>query len=76
MTDAAQTPSFGIRLRQLRRAAGLKQITLAKRSGLSRSLVALIETGRRGKRPDFSTVQRLTPAPSEIIKGDFRGRPA
>jgi DNA-binding XRE family transcriptional regulator len=61
---AAKTPPspLGIRLRQLRRAAGLKQLTLAKRAGVCRSLVAAIEAGHRGKRPALNTVERLAAA--------------
>jgi transcriptional regulator with XRE-family HTH domain len=50
---------LGARLRRLRRAAGHKQATLAARSGLSRSVIASIEIGRRGKRPNVSTLQAL-----------------
>ena len=46
---AAKTPPspLGIRLRQLRRAAGMKQSMLAKYSGRSQTLIALLESGKR-----------------------------
>src|SRR5262245_55522711 len=48
---------FGIRLRGLRKAAGLTQQELANRAGLTREGIAQLETGRRS--PAWATVEAL-----------------
>jgi transcriptional regulator with XRE-family HTH domain len=57
-----QAMSLGTRVRRYRLLAGVKQATLAKKSGLSRSLIASIEAGHRGKRPSYNTVLKLASA--------------
>lgn len=46
-------------IRKLRQTAGLSQAELARRAGLSRSLICEIESGRRG----------ITPATQLLIAG-------
>jgi DNA-binding XRE family transcriptional regulator len=58
--DVSPSP-LGICLRQLRRAAGMKQATLAKRSGRSQTLIALLESGKRTS-CRRSTLERLAAA--------------
>jgi predicted ATPase/DNA-binding XRE family transcriptional regulator len=53
--------SFGVRLRQLREAAGLTQEQLAERAGLSAKAVSLLERGER-RRPYPHTVTSLADA--------------
>ena len=53
--------SFGVRLRQLREAAGLTQEELAERAGLSRKAISVLERGER-KRPYPHTVRSLADA--------------
>jgi transcriptional regulator with XRE-family HTH domain len=51
---------FGMRLKELREAAGLTQPALAKKAGLSKGGVADLEQGRR--EPSWATVQDLAAA--------------
>jgi transcriptional regulator with XRE-family HTH domain len=52
--------AFGVRLRQLREAAGLSQEALAERAGLHRFGVAKLERGER--EPSWATVRALAKA--------------
>jgi transcriptional regulator with XRE-family HTH domain len=78
-----QTP-IGLRLKELREAAGLTQPQLAERTGLSRAGVAHIEQGLR--RPTWDTITKLAAAlgvtpdafskpPSADVQPRGRGRP-
>ncbi len=58
----ADAPPLAGRLRALRQAAGLKQATLARRAGLTREAISMLETGKRGRRPGVDTVVRLAAA--------------
>ena len=51
---------FSRRLRELRRAAGLTQAELVKRSGVSKQAVSNLELGNR--EPTWETVRRLARA--------------
>ena len=53
---------LAVRLRSLRLAAGLKQATLAKRSGLSQGMISGLESGKRGRYIRYATVQALADA--------------
>lgn len=61
--------AFGIVLRRLRDERGLTQEDLAYESGLARTFIAKMETGRR--QPSITTVFRLAESlgvrPSEIV---------
>lgn len=48
-------------LTRVREAKGLKQVELARRAGISESLLSRIENGQV-KRPSFETVRRLADA--------------
>jgi predicted ATPase/transcriptional regulator with XRE-family HTH domain len=56
--DTAQPPSFGVLLRQFRRRAGLTQVALAARSGITESAISALERGAR-ERPYPDTLDRL-----------------
>ncbi|MDQ2787823.1 MAG: helix-turn-helix domain-containing protein, partial [Chloroflexota bacterium] len=58
---ASEDQTFGERLRQHRRAAGLSQEALAERAGLSVAAIAALERGRR-TRPHPDTVALLATA--------------
>lgn len=72
---------FGATLRQRRKAAGLSQVMLAERAGLSLETVARVERGQSGA--SFEVVERLAAAlevqptalfgvdPSAAIHGDY-----
>ena len=49
-------------LKELRRAAILTQQELARLSGVGRTTIAAIETGRRTNRPHPSTIRKLAKA--------------
>ena len=55
-------PPISARLRALRQAAGMKQVVLARKAGLTREAVSMLETGKRGRRPAVDTVVRLAAA--------------
>ena len=55
-------PPLAARLRALRQAAGMKQAVLARKAGLTREAVSMLETGKRGRRPAVDTVVRLAAA--------------
>ena len=56
-----QNPQHGgMRLRWLREAAGLTQIALGAKAGLTHEVLSLIETGKRAPRPE--TLRRLAHA--------------
>jgi transcriptional regulator with XRE-family HTH domain len=52
--------AFAKRLIELRHASGLSQYELAKRAGLTRQAMSLLELGQR--EPNWATVQRLAKA--------------
>lgn len=52
--------SFGRRVAQLRRRAGLSQNALAEKAGLSRNYIGLLETG--GRSPSLATALRIREA--------------
>lgn len=56
----AKPSAFGVRLRQLREAAGLSQEALAERAGMHRFGVAKLERGER--EPAWATVRALARA--------------
>jgi transcriptional regulator with XRE-family HTH domain len=58
----------GARLRSLRLAAGLTQLELAARSGVSHEAISLLELGRRG--PQIATIRRLAEA-LEVAPADL-----
>ena len=53
-------PRLGARLRQLRKAAGLTQAELARRTGIHRPNIARVEAGRHT--PSLETLARLASA--------------
>ena len=57
-------------LRRLRRAAGLSQAELARRAGVSQSLIARIESG--SVNPRLSTLRRILSALEEYLKEEFK----
>lgn len=60
MADNGGVGTYGAMLAHFRARASISQERLARKAGVSNSLVSLIETGRRGlKRPDRNTVLRL-----------------
>src|SRR3712207_1944306 len=59
--SSEQVPSFGVRLRQLREAAGFTQEKLAGRAGLTRNAISALERGER-RRPYPHTVRVLADA--------------
>ncbi len=52
---------FGHRLRTLREAKGLTQAEVAKRAGLHRVYITMLEAGTKGN-PSLTTIQRLARA--------------
>ena len=64
-----QEPSFGVRLRRLREAAGLTQEELAERAGLTPNAIGVLERGER-RRPYPHTVRALADALD--LSGDER----
>jgi transcriptional regulator with XRE-family HTH domain len=62
--------TFGLRLRELRRARGLSQESLAERAGLDRTYVSSCERGHRNI--SLENIYRLAAAlgvePSELLK--------
>ncbi len=62
--------TFAIRLRTLRESASLSVAELAERSGLNRTHVYRLETGKRV--PDFATVQKLCAGLKRRLR-DFEG---
>src|SRR5262249_40239250 len=60
-TAAAEAPPFGARLTQLRVAAGLSQVILAERAGLSSHAVSALERGAR-RVPQRATLAALVNA--------------
>jgi predicted ATPase/DNA-binding XRE family transcriptional regulator len=60
-SEASEAAPFGVRLRDLRKAAGLTQEELALRAGLSPNAVGSLERGTR-KRPHPHTVRSLAKA--------------
>lgn len=60
-------------VRELREAAGLSQYELARRTGLSRSLICEIESGRRGLTPSS---QRLIAKVLDVPAEKFSPPPA
>jgi transcriptional regulator with XRE-family HTH domain len=67
----APTERFGENLVQIRRARRLSQESLAERSGLHRTQISLVETGRR--QPRIETVVRLAGALEVPIESLFEG---
>ena len=59
-------------LRRLRKAAGLTQAELAKRAGVSQSLIARIEAGTVN--PRLSTLRKILSALEEYVKEEFKAR--
>jgi transcriptional regulator with XRE-family HTH domain len=57
VNPVAENSSFARRLLDLREAAGLSQYELARRAGLTRQALSLLELGER--EPSWTTVQRL-----------------
>lgn len=57
-----QTITTGERLKELRIKQRMTQAELARRAGVQQSLVSMLETGERGKRPEFETVIKLARA--------------
>lgn len=54
--------SFGTRIRELRRAAGLTQRQLAERAGVDFTYLSKIENGRLEHTPSVKTIQSLASA--------------
>jgi transcriptional regulator with XRE-family HTH domain len=67
----APTERFGENLVQIRRARRLSQESLAERSGLHRTQISLVETGRR--QPRIETVVRLAGALEVSTESLFEG---
>jgi transcriptional regulator with XRE-family HTH domain len=65
------TERFGENLVQIRRARRLSQESLAERSGLHRTQISLVETGRR--QPGIETVVRLAGALEVSTESLFEG---
>jgi transcriptional regulator with XRE-family HTH domain len=65
--------TFGLRLKELRRQAGLTQVALAKAAGLSKTGVTDLEQGRR--EPSWRTLLALADA-LRIELSRFREPPA
>ncbi len=57
-------------LRRLRRSAGLSQAELAKRAGVSQSLIARIESG--SVNPTLATLRRILRALEEYVKEEVK----
>ncbi|RLE70234.1 MAG: transcriptional regulator, partial [Thermoprotei archaeon] len=57
-------------LRELRKAAGLSQAELARRAGVSQSLIARIESG--DVNPRVSTLQRILKALEEYVEEELK----
>ncbi|WP_250501945.1 helix-turn-helix domain-containing protein [Caballeronia sp. AZ7_KS35] len=53
-------------------AAGLTQMEIQRRSGLSQSTVSQITTGRRGKRPSAETFIALTKLRNSVLRAARR----
>ena len=73
MAPSGSDKEFGVRLRQLREAAGLTQQELAARAGLSPVTVGKLERGQH-RRPDPHTVRAL--ADAFRLSGEERAAPA
>lgn len=56
----SQLPFFAVKLKAMRRAAGLSQKSLAEKAGLHPMALAKLEQGQRG--PAWETVQALAKA--------------
>ncbi|WP_315854155.1 helix-turn-helix transcriptional regulator [Gemmata palustris] len=56
----ATGPTFGERLKELREAAALSQYALAKKSGVSKQAISLLEKGE--SEPAWVTVRKLARA--------------
>jgi transcriptional regulator with XRE-family HTH domain len=55
-------------------AAGLTQMEIQRRSGLSQSTVSQITTGRRGKRPSAETFIALTKLRNSVVRAARRSQ--
>lgn len=51
---------FGEVLKAIRKSKGISQIEVAKRGGLGRGYLGMIETGERGSRPSRDSVLRVS----------------
>ena len=71
MVKATIAVRFGKRLVQIRKQKKLNQVDLAAHSGLSRSTIAMIETGRKG--PSLETLEVLAEAFDMRLSELFRG---
>lgn len=56
--ERGEIMSFAERLKELRKANGYTQVTLAETLGISKGTVAMWETGKRT--PDYETINRLS----------------
>lgn len=54
-----QRSPFAELVREIRRSKGLSQIEVARRGGLGRGYLGMIETGARGERPSRDSVLRV-----------------
>lgn len=63
----------GERIREARERAGLTQVDLAERAGMSKSQLYQIETDWRGRVPTVATVQRIAAALGEPWHELFSG---
>ena len=61
--------SFGKRVKQLRKQAGLSQEELAERAGISVDFVSLVERGINA--PSFETLERLCEALGRVPRDLF-----
>jgi transcriptional regulator with XRE-family HTH domain len=61
-------PTFGRRLREVRKSAGLTQLELGEKAGMHQHAVARLEAGERD--PGWSTVRRLASA-LNVTPNDF-----
>ncbi|MBY0512555.1 MAG: helix-turn-helix domain-containing protein [Gemmataceae bacterium] len=73
----ATGPTFAERLRELREASGLSQYALAKRSGVTKQAISLLERG--DNEPSWVSVRKLARglgvSVSEFDTGDLPGVP-
>jgi predicted nucleotidyltransferase/DNA-binding XRE family transcriptional regulator len=70
-----ETPAFAASLlREARRRAGLSQVELAGRAGVTQSVVSAYESGAR--QPSLPTLKRLVEATGFELGVDIRGAPS